>query len=130
MEKCFGRWYDLAPSAREHTKDAAAVDEAFLGWLARRRDRRRPFFAFLNFNDAHSPYEVPDQSTPGFGLRPVSSLDRQALGQWNSLDKARLSYHDVRMAADVYDDCISYLDRRLGTLIAELAGAGCSTIPW
>ena len=41
-----------------------------------------------------------------------------------SLDKARLSYHDVRMAADVYDDCISYLDRRLGMLLQELSRRG------
>jgi arylsulfatase A-like enzyme len=51
-------------------------------------------------------------------------LDRQTLLQWNSLDKARLSFHDVRMAADVYDDCISYLDRRLGILLKELSQRG------
>ena len=55
---------------------------------------------------------------------PSSSMDRQALLHWNSLDKARLSYHDVRMAADVYDDCISYLDRRLGMLLEELSRRG------
>jgi arylsulfatase A-like enzyme len=124
MEKYLGRWYDLVPRSREHAKNAAAVDRAFLAWLARRREPRRPFFAFLNYNDAHSPYEVPDRSTPGFGLRPASPLDRQTLLQWNSLDKARLSYHDVRMAADVYDDCISYLDRRLGILLNELSRRG------
>ncbi len=123
-EKCFGRWFDLVPRSREHVKNAEAVDRAFLGWLEQRHDRGRPFFAFLNYNDAHSPYEVPDRSTPGFGLRPASSLDRQTLVLWNSLDKARLSYHDVRMAADVYDDCISYLDRRLGMLLQELDRRG------
>jgi len=124
LEKGFGRWYDLVPRSREHAKNAAAVDRAFLGWLARRQENRRPFFAFLNYNDAHSPYEVPDRSNPGFGLRPASSLDRQTLLHWNTLDKARLSYHDVRMAADVYDDCISYLDRRLGILLQELTRRG------
>jgi arylsulfatase A-like enzyme len=124
LEKCLGRWYDILPRSREHTKNAADIDRAFLGWLARRPAPRRPFFAFLNYNDAHSPYEVPDRSTAGFGLRPSSSLDRLALLHWNSLDKARLSAHEVRMAADVYDDCISYLDRRLGTLLEELSRRG------
>ena len=55
LEKCSGRWYDLVPRSREHAKNAAAVDRAFLGWLARRQGRRRPFFAFLNYNDAHTP---------------------------------------------------------------------------
>jgi arylsulfatase A-like enzyme len=124
LEKYIGRWNNLVPRSSEHVKDAAAVDRAFLGWLAQRREGRRPFFAFLNYNDAHTPYEVPDPSTPGFGLRPASSQDRQTLLHWNALDKARLSSHDVRMAVDVYDDCIAYLDRRLGILLQELSRRG------
>jgi arylsulfatase A-like enzyme len=100
------------------------VNRAFLAWLGRRPERGRPFFAFLNYNDAHSPYEVPDGSTPGFGLRPASTLDRQTLVLWNTLDKAKLSYHDVRMAVDIYDDCIHYLDQRLGMLLHELSHRG------
>jgi arylsulfatase A-like enzyme len=124
MAKCFGRWYDLVPRSNEHAKNAAQLDRAFLRWLERRRDGRRPFFAFLNFNDAHSPYEVPDRSTPAFGLRPASWLDRQTLLYWNVLDKAKLTAHDVRMAADVYDDSIAYLDQRLGMLLQELRRRG------
>jgi arylsulfatase A-like enzyme len=124
LEKRLGRWYDLVPRSREHAKDAAAVDRALLRWLTRQQGNRRPFFAFLNYNDAHSPYEVVDRSTPGFGLRPTSSTDRHTLLRWNALDKAKLSYHDVRMAADVYDDCISYLDRRLEILLQELSRRG------
>jgi arylsulfatase A-like enzyme len=125
LEKFSGRSYEwLIPRSREHAKDAAAVDRAFLGWLSRRQGRRRPFFAFLNYNDAHSPYEVPDRSIPGFGLRPASSRDRRILLGWHTADKAKLEYHDVRMAIDVYDDCIAYLDRRLGMLLQELGRRG------
>ncbi len=124
LQKSLGRWYNLVPRSREHLKNAAAVDRSFLGWLAGRRATGRPFFAFLNYIDAHSPYEVPDRTAPAFGLRPASTLDRQALLQWNTLDKASLTYHDVRMAVDVYDDCIAYLDRRLGMLIQELSQRG------
>jgi arylsulfatase A-like enzyme len=125
LEKCSGRSYcDLIPRSREHAKNAAAVERAFLGWLSRRQGRRRPFFAFLNYNDAHAPYEVPDRSIPGFGVRPASSWDRIKLARWNVADKLKLSYHDLRMAVDVYDDCISYLDRRLGALLQELDRRG------
>jgi arylsulfatase A-like enzyme len=124
VEKCLGRWYDLVPRSREHVKNAEAVDRAFLAWLGHRRERARPFFAFLNYNDAHSPYEVPDRSQQGIGLRPTTSGDRQALALWNSLDKARLAYRNVQMAGDLYDDCISHLDRRLGMLLAELDRCG------
>jgi len=124
LERCFGRSYDLIPRAREHLKNAAALDRAFLEWLSRREGRRRPFFAFLNYNDAHTPYEVPDRSIPGFGLQPTSSWDRLTLLRLNSIDKTSLSDHDVRMAADIYDDSILYLDRRLGILLQELKGRG------
>jgi arylsulfatase A-like enzyme len=125
LEKCSGRSFErLIPRSREHAKNAAAVDKAFLGWLSRQQVRHRPFFAFLNYNDAHTPYEVPDQSVPGFGLQPTSSRDRLVLFGWNSADKAKLEYHDVRMAIDVYDDCIAYLDRRLGILLDELGRRG------
>jgi arylsulfatase A-like enzyme len=120
LEKVFGHSYDLVPRSREHAKRAVEVDGKFLDWLSWQQRRRRPFFAFLNYNDAHSPYEVPDGSEPGFGLRPTSCWDRQSLMRWNALDKASLSYHEVRLAADVYDDCIAYLDRRLAVLLDEL----------
>jgi arylsulfatase A-like enzyme len=124
VEKCTRRWYDLVPRSKEHAKKAEAVDRSFLRWLSRRKESGRPFFAFLNYNDAHSPYEVADPSTAGFGLRPASSPDRYTLFQLNSLDKARLSDHDVRMLNDVYDDCISYLDRRVGLMVEELSQRG------
>jgi arylsulfatase A-like enzyme len=46
------------------------------------------------------------------------------LQQWLGLDKSRLSYHDVQLAIDVYDDSIAYLDRRLGALLGELERRG------
>ena len=73
----------LIPLSKEHAKGAADVDRAFLDWLSWQRTRGRPFFAFLNYNDAHSPYQVPDDSAPGFGLRPSSWHDRLVLQQWN-----------------------------------------------
>ena len=124
VEKHTGRWYDLIPRSREHAKSADAINRAFLGWLGKRPENGRPFFAFLNYNDAHSPYEVPDPSIPGFGLRPASSSQRQTLQGFTGLDKKTLSTDDVHMANDVYDDCISYLDRRLGLLLDELSRRG------
>jgi arylsulfatase A-like enzyme len=118
-----GHWgdrYDVIPRSQEHAKDAASIDRSFLDWLSWQRTRDRPFFAFLNYNDAQSPYEVPDRSLPGFGLRPVSYADRLILRSWDTLDKTKLSYHHVQIAIDVYDESISYLDRRLGILIEEL----------
>ena len=111
----------LLPISHEHSKSAADVDRGFLDWLSWQRKRGRPFFAFLNYNDAHTPYEIPDDSGSGFGLRPSSWNDRLIFHQWNALDKMKVPLRNVQMANDVYDDCIAYLDRRLGTLLDELA---------
>jgi arylsulfatase A-like enzyme len=118
-----GGAHDVIPRAKEHAKAAEAVERSFLGWLSR-RGARRPFFAFLNFNDAHSPYEVPDPSAPAFGLRPASYVDRLTLRSWDTLDKATLTLAHVQMATDLYDESIRHMDRRLGTLLDELSRRG------
>jgi arylsulfatase A-like enzyme len=124
LSKITGRSIALTLRSNEHAKRGAEVDRAFLDWHAWQQGRRRPFFAFLNYNDAHTPYDVPDPSTPGFGLRPASCHDERTLMSWSTVDKASLSYHDVLVASDIYDDCILYLDRRLGGLLDELARRG------
>jgi arylsulfatase A-like enzyme len=44
--------------------------------------------------------------------------------RWTGLEKTSFSPRDVRMAVDLYDDCVSYLDRRLGVLLDELGRRG------
>jgi arylsulfatase A-like enzyme len=124
LERISGSSSGMVPRTNEHAKRGAEVDREFLDWLSWQRGRRRPFFAFLNYNDAHTPYGPPDSSIPGFGLRPATGQDRLTLLRWNALEKAKLSEHDVRMAADLYDDGIAYLDRRLGILLDELGRRG------
>ena len=46
------KWIDL------QSRDVRGINDAFLDWLRRRR-RDRPFFAFLNYFDAHDPYVPP-----------------------------------------------------------------------
>src|SRR5262249_22697067 len=87
LEKITGLSIELALRSNEHVKRGSEVDQAFLDWFSWQQRRRRPFFAFLNYNDAHTPYEVPDPATPGFGLRPASCHDHRALLGWTTVDK-------------------------------------------
>lgn len=88
-------------------KDADTVNERF---LARLEDRgERPFFAFLNYYDAHFPFDEP--------LPPASSIEGWAehpveiVGQMNP---------GVSETVDDYDREIAYLDDRLRALFSAL----------
>ncbi len=94
LERHTGRLYDVLPRSREHARRADAINDAFLAWLGKRPAQGRPFFAFLNWNDAHTPYDVPDPSIPGFGLRPMTASRKQFLrirqyGQDETLGRGR-----------------------------------------
>ena len=51
----------------QERKDAAAIRREFLDWLSARDGEDRPFFAFLNFYDAHHPYQLPPTGIHRFG---------------------------------------------------------------
>jgi arylsulfatase A-like enzyme len=105
---------------RFQSRDAGGINQAFLDWLPRRRPDR-PFFAFLNYFDAHEPYFPP----PSFAARsrrgPRSPRDYQFLVDYARLNKNRVDPADVLMARDSYDLCIAFLDEQLGRLLNELA---------
>ena len=110
---------------REQRKDAGAINRAFVGWLSQRPEPARPFFAFLNYMDAHSPYVLPPGAAHRFGLKPESRDDFQLLNRhWDSIDKLRLAPRYRALRADSYDNCIAHLDEGLGKLLDELAGRG------
>jgi arylsulfatase A-like enzyme len=102
-------------------RDAGSINRAFLDWLARRPQTGRPFFAFLNYIDAHTPYRLPEEARPRFGLQPLTEDERQIVyDNWVSLDKLALPQFYVAVARDAYDNCIAYEDEQLGTLVGEL----------
>jgi arylsulfatase A-like enzyme len=105
----------------DRKKDAAAVNREFLGWMSGRRDPGRPFFAFLNYFDAHSPYVLPQGAEYRFGLKPQGQADFILLIEhWGKIDKMKLSRHYRALARDCYDNCLRYLDGQLGELLEEL----------
>jgi arylsulfatase A-like enzyme len=107
---------------RLQSRDARRVNNAFMEWLRVRRPDR-PFFAFLNYFDAHDPY-VPSPGYAGrFGIRPESPRDYQLLMDFSHL-KTMVAARDVLMARDCYDDSIAFLDEELGRLLLALAGQG------
>lgn len=92
--------------------------------LATSSDDSRPFFAFLNFVDAHEPFVVPRDFPSRFGGVPSTSADSSLLMDWWLVDKLSLSERQIKLARDSYDDSIAFLDAELGALLDALDRAG------
>ena len=111
-------------------KGAAAVNRELLDWLSRRSKSERPFFAFLNYFDAHYPYQLPPGRAHRFGVEPTENYQRILIQHWWELDKTTLSPKGVAFATDAYDDCIADLDEQLGKLVDELDRRGVLENTW
>jgi arylsulfatase A-like enzyme len=100
-------------------KPAPVISKAFLDWAG--ADRTRPFFAFLNYYDAHVPYLPPEPFRSRFkvpGQRLESNLIREPL------DTARWSPQQVEGLEAAYDGAISYLDTQIDSLLTTLDRQG------
>jgi arylsulfatase A-like enzyme len=117
-----GTAYNVRPETVAYMKDADRVNRDFLRWLSGRR-ADRPFFAFLNYVDAHDPYVPPPGFDRHFGLRPESAEDLETIRNWHT-GHACASGRDKALAVDSYDDCLAYLDDRLGHLFDALQVRG------
>ena len=104
-------------------KPAERVNEELLEWLSR-RPSGRPFFAFLNFMDAHDPYLPPPPFRGQYG--PHTKEDRRVLDDWrlHATVHRQATEEQTRMALKAYDGCIAYLDYELGVLLDELDARG------
>lgn len=106
-------------------KSAAMVNRDFLAWLDHRDVPERPFFVFLNYLDAHTPYLLPDEARHRFGVDPrYRRRSLEVLTDWDILDKQQLPRSYWNLASDAYDDCLAYLDEQIGALLDELRRRG------
>jgi arylsulfatase A-like enzyme len=111
------------PYAYFNRKDAATVNHDMLSWLDG-QPKGRPYFAFLNYYDAHDPYIAAEGAPRHFGLRPETAQEVAALRDWLHVDKTKIPNRLLQMAIDGYDDGIAYLDDQIGRLFAALESRG------
>lgn len=99
-------------TARRHpNKPAEEVNSRFLAWLERDRGGR-PFFAMVNYIDAHDPYAPPEPYFHRY-LRPEG---RHRLGEMG----AEYSAQDLEDLRAAYDGAVAYVDAQVGRLLADL----------
>ena len=104
-------------------RTAADTNSSFLNWLDRQRGQ--PFFAFLNYYDAHGIYEVPDPSFDRFST--ATRRERRKLRTKWSISDVPFRPDDPserQYAIDCYDGAIAYLDDQLGRLFDALQRQG------
>ncbi len=111
--------------AHGERKGAHRVNHELVRWLRSGRDPSRPFFAFVNYVDAHEPYVLPPGAAPRFSPTP---LDQDALSflvdAWPQIDKTRIPPRFRALAQDAYDDCLAFVDEELGKLVQQLKQQG------
>ena len=111
-------------------KGAADVNSELLRWLSRRTEPERPFFVFLNYSDAHTPYELSPGRIHRFGVAQPDERQRELIKHWDDLDKIRLVQKDLPFVIDAYDDCIADLDEQIGRLLDRLRRRGLLDRTW
>jgi arylsulfatase A-like enzyme len=108
-------YYDVATQ-----KNASDVNRDFLAWIT--RNDQRPFFAFLNYFDAHELYLPPAPFDVKFGENiarenyDITFVPRRALLR----NRFAMSPQETEAEMNAYDGAIAYLDDELGLLLDEL----------
>jgi arylsulfatase A-like enzyme len=93
---------------------ATDINRRLLRWLD--RNEGRPFFAFVNYFDAHAPYVVKEPFWRPFLSRPPRP--------WLYTGDRDYSQDELTELRDSYDAAIAYADHQLGILLDELERRG------
>lgn len=109
-------WYAIngsEPPLEPSRVPAGSISRNFVSWIRQRP--RRPFFAFLNYYDAHTPYFAPEplwsRFFPGTTPEPVA--------------QARIPLPpEVARSRQAYRAAIAHLDDEIGRLFDQLLRRG------
>jgi arylsulfatase A-like enzyme len=99
---------------------AEQINRRFLSWLGGQPGR--PFFAFLNYMDAHFPYAPPAKLAEQFA--GDSRLVDPKVWYPMRFGERPLEGTLVKQGSDLYDASLAYLDGQLRALFAELERRG------
>ena len=107
---------------------AVHANERVFFWLDR-IPRDRPFFFFINYLDAHSPYDPPDslveqtgKSYDGWikGVEGFELMDALRTVEEELKQGSQIARSDATYLSDLYDGEIRFLDQKVGELVNGL----------
>lgn len=133
---CERKWRILAPMQRLRL-DAGELNREALEWIDGTRSSGRPFFLFVNYFDAHSPYSQPGEAPQPFSRLTADRLEarlkrlQQCEERHDRSPSPALAAEITGLRAEVhsrlrdaYDDGIAWIDRKLEELLGELERRG------
>ena len=94
-------------------KTATEINESFLRWTRRGGDR--PYFALINYFDAHDPYIPPEPWGRTFAREGAIA---------SAGPGAKHTQQEMSDLLDTYESSIAYLDHEIGALLAALRASG------
>ena len=97
-------------------KTAPQVTAAFLRWVD--QEPERPFFAFLNYYDAHRPYYPPEPYRSRF---LPNGVELQPEARRRPADAPPWTPEELEGSVASYDGAIAYLDDQIEALFRQLA---------
>lgn len=118
----FAHWDD-AGIDHENGRRAEALTDAALAWLVpwlRDSQGEQPLMLFLNYYDAHSPYEPPASHRDRFAAEVGDGSPLPGPGEGMTLEQANA----------LYDAEIVYADEHLGRLFDALRDLGLYDAAW
>ncbi len=107
-------------------KPAGRVNGDFLAWLD--EDPGRPFFAFLNYFDAHEPFLPPEPYDRMFGdpraRRDLTQIRHGQMGARHLRPKDTQTAEETAAELAAYEGAIAYQDSEIQRLVDELERRG------
>lgn len=117
-----------AVPARDH-KEWWLTGEA-LAYLDRRRDRRRPMFLYLSFDDPHPGFNPPPEYEDRYRItdipdRPIPPWNPKRLPDWRHRDAwMKMSPRERRRTTLRYYALCTFVDEMFGRLLRRLEDTG------
>ncbi len=103
----------------DDAKEGGDVTSEFLHWL--NEPRAGPFFAFLNYFDAHAPYLSPAPFASKFGPRPRGWIYNSG---WRDTPDTKYDAAQLQPWLNLYNGAVSFTNDQIGTILDTLAVRG------
>jgi arylsulfatase A-like enzyme len=130
------KWRIFAPM-QHRSLGASEINREALKWLDTARGEKRPFFLFVNYFDAHSPYRLPSEAPQPYSqitsdrlqarmkqLQACQGRSDRSSGATTSRELRELETEVHESMRNAYDDGIAWIDRQLNALLRGLESRG------